>query len=72
MSAQVIHFMVARDGIEPSTRGFSGRATEFAHRPDRVQVFRLRMLPIPASLLSFGYLFARFLSVVRNTNRCHL
>lgn len=69
MISQVIDCMVARDGIEPSTRGFSGRATDSAYIYEWAVISLEKLLPITLFLGPFRYLFARFLSVIRNTKR---
>lgn len=69
MSAQVIEKMVARDGIEPSTRGFSGRATDSAYIYESMGLSLEKLLPITPDFSRFRYLFARFMGVIRNTKR---
>lgn len=69
MISQVIDWMVARDGIEPSTRGFSGRATDSAYIYEWVGLSLEKLLPITPVFGRFRYLFDRFPGVIRNTKR---
>lgn len=69
MSAQVVEKMVARDGIEPSTRGFSGRAPFMSHPPDPVGLFIGNLLLITNYFATFGSDLSCFLPVIRNRFR---